>query len=106
VFPDATFVWTHRDPTTVMGSVCSLMETSWSLYQRRLDFESIGKVALSLLVESIEAGRKARLSLPAESIVDVPYHRLNSDPANEVPKLYQAIGAEWTVKDAATLENV
>jgi hypothetical protein len=106
VFPDATFVWTHRDPTTVMGSVCSLMETSWSLYQRRLDFESIGKVALSLLVESIEAGRKARLSLPAESIVDVPYHRLNSDPANEVPKLYQAIGAEWTDKDAGNLENV
>ncbi|MEV3938017.1 sulfotransferase [Glycomyces sp. NPDC049804] len=106
VFPDATFVWTHRDPTTVMGSVCSLMETSWSLYQRRLDFASIGQVALSLLVESIEAGRKARLSLPAESIVDVPYHRLNSDPVNEVPKLYQAIGAEWTAKDAGNLENV
>ncbi len=39
VFPDAKFVWTHRDPSTVMGSVCSLMETSWSLYQRRPDLE-------------------------------------------------------------------
>lgn len=106
VFPDATFVWTHRDPTTVMGSVCSLMETSWSLYQRRLDLESIGQVALSLLVESIEAGRKARLSLPADAIVDVPYHRLNSDPVNEVPKLYRALNAKWTDKDAGNLENV
>lgn len=106
VFPDATFVWTHRDPTTVMGSICSLMETSWSMYHRRLDFEAIGKVALSLLVDSIEKGRDARLKLPAESIVDVPYHRLNSDPANEVPKLYAAINAEWTDRDAGNLENV
>ncbi|WP_205325066.1 sulfotransferase [Glycomyces sp. YM15] len=106
VFPDATIVWTHRDPTTVMGSVCSLMETSWSLYQRRLDLDEIGQVALTLLVESIERGRQSRLRLPSESIVDVPYHRLNSDPANEVPKLYKAIGAEWTHKDAGNLENV
>ncbi|MDA1358999.1 sulfotransferase [Glycomyces luteolus] len=106
VFPDATFVWTHRDPTTVMGSVCSLMETSWSLYQRRPDLEEIGQVALTLLVESIERGRQSRLTLPSESIVDVPYHRLSSDPVNEVPKLYKAIGAEWTHKDAGNLENV
>ena len=24
VFPDATFVWTHCDPATVIGSTCSL----------------------------------------------------------------------------------
>ncbi|MDA1368213.1 sulfotransferase family protein [Glycomyces algeriensis] len=106
VFPDATFVWTHRDPTTVMGSVCSLMETSWSMYQRRIDFEAIGRVALSLLVESVEKGRAARLKLPIEAIVDVPYHRLSSDPVNEVPKLYKSIGAEWTDKDAGNLESV
>jgi hypothetical protein len=106
VFPDATFVWTHRDPTTVMGSVCSLMETSWSLYQRRPDLDEIGQVAQSLLVESIERGRQSRLTLPSESIVDVPYHRLSSDPVNEVPKLYKAINAEWSAKDAGNLENV
>ncbi|MFG3340048.1 sulfotransferase family protein [Glycomyces sp. NPDC048151] len=106
VFPDAKFVWTHRDPTTVMGSVCSLMETSWSLYQKRPDLEEIGQVALNLLVESIERGRHSRITLPSDAIIDVPYHRLNSDPVNEVPKLYQAIDAKWTDKDAANLENV
>jgi hypothetical protein len=106
VFPDAKFVWTHRDPSTVMGSVCSLMETSWSLYQHRPDLHQIGEVALGLLVESIEKGRQSRQRLSAEAIVDVPYHRLNSDPVNEVPKLYAALNAEWTEKDAANLENV
>ena len=106
VFPDAKFVWTHRDPTTVMGSVCSLMETSWSLYQRRPDLHQIGEVALGMMVESIDRGRTARASLPSQSIVDVPYHRLNSDPMSEVPKLYQALDAKWTEKDAGNLENV
>ncbi|MCC3765074.1 sulfotransferase [Glycomyces sp. TRM65418] len=106
VFPDAKFVWTHRDPSTVMGSVCSLMETSWSLYQRRPDLRQIGEVALGLLTESIERGRQSRQRLPGGSIVDVPYHRLNSDPVNEVPKLYEALNAKWTEKDAANLENV
>jgi hypothetical protein len=106
VFPDARFVWTHRDPTTVMGSACSLMETSWSMYQRRPDLHQIGKVALELLVESIERGRQSRLRLFGDAIVDVPYHRLNSDPVNEVPKLYEALGAKWTDKDAGNLEYV
>lgn len=106
VFPDAKFVWTHRDPTTVMGSVCSLMETSWSLYQRRPDLNQIGQVAIALLTESIERGRASRIRLSSESIVDVPYHRLNSDPVNEVPKLYEALNAEWTEKDADNLESV
>jgi len=106
VFPDARFVWTHRDPTTVMGSVCSLMETSWSLYQRRPDLDQIGELALSMLVESIEKGRNARIKLPTEAIVDVPYHRLNSDPQAEVPKLYETLGAKWTEKDAGNLASV
>lgn len=106
VFPDAKFVWTHRDPTTVIGSLCSLMETSWSMYQRRPDLHQIGEVALSMLVESVEKGRDARLRLPSESIVDVPYHRLSSDPVNEVPKIYEALGANWTEKDAGNLEGV
>ncbi|GAB3997782.1 sulfotransferase [Glycomyces albus] len=106
VFPDAKFVWTHRDPVTVMGSSCSLMETSWSLYQRRPDLRRIGKLTLELQAESIEKGRGSRLNLPTEAIVDVPYHRLNSDPHNEVPKLYEALGAKWTDKDAGNLETV
>lgn len=106
VFPDAKFVWTHRDPSTVIGSLCSLMETSWSLFQRRPDLHQIGEVALGLLVESIEKGRQSRLQLPGDAVVDVPYHRLNSDPVNEVPKLYEALDAEWTEKDAGNLENV
>jgi hypothetical protein len=106
VFPGARFVWTHRDPVTVIGSSCSLIETSWSLYQKRPDLHEIGELTLNLNAESIERGRAARLGLPSDAIIDVPYHRLNSDPNTEVPRLYEALGAEWTEKDAANLAGV
>ncbi|GAB3650999.1 sulfotransferase family protein [Glycomyces tarimensis] len=106
VFPDATFVWTHRDPTTAIGSLCSLMETAWSMYLRRPDPHAIGALALELLTESVERGRRSRMALPGDAIVDVPYHLLNSDPRTEVPRLYAALGATWTEKDADNLERV
>lgn len=105
VFPDATFVWTHRDPTTAMGSLCSLLETSWSMVRKRPDLDAIGELGLDLMVQAIERARTARLSMPPESIVDVPYHLLNSDPHGGVPKIYAAIGAEWTERDAGNLDD-
>ncbi|GAA1849014.1 sulfotransferase [Myceligenerans crystallogenes] len=106
VFPDATFVWTHRDPTTVIGSACSLSETLWGLYQTSPDLAAIGRKNMDIFSTWIEQGLESRLSLPASAIVDVPYHRLSADPYAEVPRLYQAIGARWTVDDEANLAAV
>ncbi len=34
VYPDARFIWTHRDPSEVMGSVCSLIDIHAQLGER------------------------------------------------------------------------
>lgn len=106
VFPDATFVWTHRDPVTVIGSFCSLMETFWGVYQHDADRKVIGRFALDYLVTQVERGLEARRHLPPSSIVDVPYHKLSADPFTEVPRLYSAIGATWTTRDQEHLAEV
>ncbi|GAB3175681.1 sulfotransferase [Myceligenerans halotolerans] len=106
VFPDATFVWTHRDPAAVVGSTCSLIETAWSLYQNDPDRQEIGRFVLDMLLTLVTNGLESRLSLPPSSIVDVPYHRLNADPHAEVPRVYAGIGASWTASDQARLDDV
>ncbi|GAB3169453.1 sulfotransferase [Myceligenerans halotolerans] len=106
VFPDATFVWTHRDPATVVGSSCSLVETLWAPYQKDPDPLEIGRLVMESMVTSVDSGLEARLSVPPSSIVDVPYHALSHDPHTEVPRLYSAIGATWTESDAAQLDRV
>ncbi|RPF20883.1 sulfotransferase family protein [Myceligenerans xiligouense] len=106
VFPDATFVWTHRDPASVLGSTCSMVETLWSTYQTDPSPQDIGRFVLEKMTAMVDNALEARLSLPPSSIVDVPYHKLSADPHTEVPRLYTAIGATWTESDAAQLDRV
>ena len=42
VFPDATLVWLHRDPATVLASRCSLAEVVRRLHNRRVDLRLLG----------------------------------------------------------------
>ncbi|WP_026923785.1 sulfotransferase family protein [Glycomyces arizonensis] len=106
VFPDATIVWTHRDPVTVIGSLCSMVETTQLMHVRRPDLHAIGKMWLDVQATAVERGREARVAGPREAFVDVPYTWLNAEPHAKVPKLYELIGARWTEADARNLDSV
>jgi hypothetical protein len=106
VFPDAVIVWVHRDPMTVLGSHCGLVEASWALHQRHPDPRDIGPVWLAMASSAIERSRRARLTLPREAIVDVPYERLAGDPQAWLPWLYERIGSRWEGIDEANLAGV
>ncbi|GAB2981842.1 sulfotransferase [Streptomyces pseudoechinosporeus] len=106
VFPDATIVWTHRDPVTVLASFCSLVEHGMAISVRPVDLQGIGATWLELLSRSMARALAARAAIPREALVDVPYSWLGSDPATGAPKLYESIGARWTDSDAARLPEV
>lgn len=106
VFPDATIVWTHRDPATAVASFCSLVEHGMTAATRPVDPHDIGATWLELLSRSVSRGLAARPGIPPESLVDVPYSWLGTDPAAGAPKLYAAVGAHWTDADATRLPEV
>ncbi|MEU4875218.1 sulfotransferase [Streptomyces sp. NPDC021608] len=106
VFPDATLVWTHRDPAAVVASFCSLIEHGMAITRRPLDLRELGATWLALLSRSVRRGLAARAAVPRGALVDVPYSWLGSDPATGAPKLYDAVGARWTDADAARLPRV
>ncbi|MFJ5266251.1 sulfotransferase family protein [Streptomyces sp. NPDC088387] len=106
VFPDATLVWTHRDPVTAVASFCSLVETGMAVSVSPRDPHAIGEDWLRLLGESMTRALRARAAMPADAIVDVPYSWLGTAPETGAPKLYEAIGADWTDAEAARLPGV
>ncbi|WP_176953262.1 sulfotransferase family protein [Glycomyces sambucus] len=106
VFPDATIVWTHRDPITVIGSLCSLVESSQLMHERDPDLYAIGSTWLKIQANAIERARKARVDWPRAAFIDVPYPCLAAEPHQKVPILYERLGATWTNMDAATLGDV
>lgn len=105
IFPDCTIVWMHRDPLAVVGSICSLIEVSTRLHQRRPDLHAIGQMCLRLLKRLVD---RARTALPAIQgrVIHVPYDWLTTDPHATVPVLYNLIGAAWTDRDAGALQSV
>ncbi|MFF7637989.1 sulfotransferase family protein [Kitasatospora sp. NPDC008050] len=106
VFPDATIVWTHRDPVAVVASFCSLVEHGMAITVRPLDLHGIGATWLDVLSRAMKRGLAARGSIPSEALVDVPYSWLGSHPATGAPKLYESIGARWTTATAARLPEI
>ncbi|MEU6246059.1 sulfotransferase [Glycomyces sp. NPDC047010] len=111
VFPDAQIVWMHRDPATVMGSICSLVETSWRLHVRVPDPYAIGQMCLRMLPWMVGRARAARTvapgqpraAVPRDRIIDVPYHAVAHQPHEKIPVLYDRLGTPWTADDEARL---
>ncbi|MEU6861562.1 sulfotransferase [Glycomyces sp. NPDC046736] len=106
VFGDATIVWMHRDPSTVMGSWCSLVETGRALHHRSYDPELIGPQWLGILSSGVDAARRVRSTVSRERFIDVPYHSLTADPYGYLPKLFERLQMPWTNKEEANLEKV
>ncbi|PRY56504.1 sulfotransferase family protein [Glycomyces artemisiae] len=107
VFPDAKFVWTHRDPHTVMGSMCSMAESLAYLHNRpgSVDPHEIGRTWLRILPEMVDRARRERIKMPRETTVDVSYHAMMADPTRAVPALFEQLDLKWTDADERNLEE-
>ncbi|MCH7229824.1 sulfotransferase [Glycomyces sp. L485] len=105
VFPDAQIVWTHRDPATVMGSMCSLAETSMSVHVRDPDPHQIGRTWLGMLATGVGRARAARRNLSDDTIIDVPYRHLAEEPAERFPELYAWLSAHWGTAERRSLDQ-
>lgn len=95
VFPDARIIQTHRDPSTVAGSGCSLYEVLRTLYTRNPDPHLIGRdwvggwgVAMSNAVE-------ARRKRDEQGFFDVFYADFVGDPIPVVREIFDRFGMEW-----------
>lgn len=101
VFPDATIVWTHRDPYTVIGSLCSMIESIERMHRHRgaIDRHDIGRRWLRYTAAMAQTGRSMRVDLPRGSIIDLSYHTLMANPHLRVPELFAQLGLPWTDDD-------
>jgi Sulfotransferase family len=94
VYPDASFVFMHRDPVKVLRSVAKLTEVLRRPFSRRVDPLAIGRQVsecwlrgAALLIEA-----KLKSSIAAPIAVNVRYRQLIEDPLATVQSLYRAFG--------------
>ena len=100
VYPDAGFVWTHRDPVKVMASIVSLVGT---LHWIRTDtpfkhgaFDQFTQtdLAAGLLnraIDWIEDG-----TVPRNQLCNIQFHDFVADPLRAVEQIYKQFSIEMT----------
>ncbi|MCS6806444.1 MAG: sulfotransferase [Acidobacteriota bacterium] len=89
VFPDASLVWTHRDPQKVIPSMCSLAAAYRKLGSNRVELSLIGERVVSMLRLALSRAIEVRERANPSQFLDVDYHALMADPIGTVQHIYQ-----------------
>lgn len=96
VYPDARLVWTHRDPFTATGSLCSLVSTGHMAFSGRIDAEWLGRNYAWQAAEHANRPMDAREKIGQDRIIDVHYANVVRDPIGAMRKLYADLGDAFT----------
>jgi hypothetical protein len=98
VYPDARFVCTHRDPTTVVGSLASLVSVLSGLGTEH-DFDGyIGRRWLDLATTMIDRFLAFRDRSDPDRFIDIDYRVLAADPLATARGVYDRLGWPWTTQ--------
>jgi hypothetical protein len=92
VYPDARFVFVHRDPIRVLASVARLTEVLRQPFTRHLDRATVGRQVCDRWADGAERVVAACKSLPQDRVLHIRYHELTGDPVGTVARLYAAFG--------------
>jgi len=100
-FPDANFVWTHRNLDSVIASFCSLCVGFSSLFRGQLNKEKLGENSMKLVALLILRCLRTRNNLLPEQqkkFYDCEYKNILKDPIGEVRKIYSYFGYEFSLE--------
>ena len=103
IYPDARFVFVHRDPMRVLASVARLTEVLRQPFTRRLDRAAIGRQVCDRWAQGAERIIAASKTLPADRVVHIRYRELTGDPVGTVACLYRKFGLPF---DAALEQRI
>ena len=79
-YPNAKFLWSHRDPAKVLASVCSLIHYVRSWSSDRDDAHELGAEQLECWAEGVRRAMDFRKRVGDNRFVDVSFADLQTDP--------------------------
>jgi hypothetical protein len=95
-YPNARFLWSHRDPAKVMGSVCSLIQYVRSWSSDRNDPKELGAEQVDSWVEAVRRAMDFRTRMGDDRFADVSFADLQTDPVRTLQSSYQRLGLTFT----------
>jgi hypothetical protein len=91
-YPNAHFLWSHRDPTRVIGSVCSLIHYTRSWSSDRDDSVELGAEQLDRWWLAVQRAMEFRERMGDDRFADVSFADLQTDPLEALAGALERIG--------------
>jgi hypothetical protein len=105
VFPDATFVLTHRDPVSITASFCTMVAYTARLSQQRMDLARYGAYWGGIIEDFLTACDRDRDALPAAQSIDITFDEFMADDIAAVRRIYDLAGQPFTPEVQGHMES-
>ena len=104
VFPDATFVVTHRDPVAVTASVCTMLAYLERSRVATPDAAATGRYWADRMVQMFRDVVRDRDLLPPERTLDVHFDDFMRDDIATVARIYEIAGQPFDAAARAAMD--
>jgi hypothetical protein len=104
-YPNAKFLWSHRDPAKVLGSVCSLIAYIRSWSSDRKDPNELGAEQLAWWAEGTRRAMSFRTKFGDDRFVDVSFADLQTDAVDTLARSYEQLGLTFTDSARARVQE-
>src|SRR5947209_2879610 len=104
-YPGAKFLWSHRDPAKVLGSVCSLIRYVRSWSSDRDDPVELGAEQLDSWAEAVRRAMDFRRRVGDDRFADVAFAGLQHDPVRTLQAGYESLGLTFSETTGRAVEQ-
>ncbi len=95
IYPDASFVMTHRDPVQTLASIAKMTHTLRGVrYDEPLDPHEAGRHMLHFVRRHIDRIMAFTAGPNADRVTHVDYYRLLDDPATVMGEVHSSLGID------------
>jgi hypothetical protein len=103
-YPNARFLWSHRDPAKVLWSVCSLIHYTRSWSSDRDDSVELGAEQLNHWWNAVERAMEFRARMGDDRFADVSFGDLQTDPSEALAGALERIGIPFDHRSRDSVE--
>lgn len=104
-YPNAKFIYIHRDPTDAIGSFCSLTKNIRSSFTSKVNPEDIGNTVIDFWSHNVRQGLQDRSLIAENKIVDVIYDDFVRNPMQEIKNIYAHLNFDMSVATENNMQN-
>lgn len=104
VFPDARFIFTHRDPVRVVASSASLAWNQTCIYSDHAQPDIVGQEWLRKTQVQIDRMQQGRKAIAPDRMIDVHYEDVDANWRGAMSRIYDFLGLDiehaWPAMEA------